>query len=124
VLNQAQEKKAAYMRRYRKKKATKKSSEPHPTPQHQLAANNLTGQLLIKPNTGTSTSAASAQEVGEKIQKSSAAARLLDQDEIDAAADRLLDLVRDLEDDDDDDDEDEEERHHQSEFEEEPKMHH
>jgi hypothetical protein len=99
------------MRRYRKKKATTKSSEPRSVSEHQLATNKPTPNLLDQSNTGTntgtSTSAASAQEVDEKTQKASAATRLLDQDEIDAAADRLLDLVRDLQDDGDGEDEEE-----------------
>jgi hypothetical protein len=95
------------MRRYRKKKATTKSSEPRSVSENQLAVNNPTPNLLDQRTTSTSTPATSAQEDDEKTQKSFASTKLLDQDEIDAAADRLLDLVKDLQDDDDDEDEEE-----------------
>jgi hypothetical protein len=95
------------MRRYRKKKATTKSSEPRSVSENQLAVNNPTPNLLDQRTTSTSTSATSAQEDDEKTQKSFASTKLLGQDEIDAAADRLLDLVKDLQDDDDDEDEEE-----------------
>jgi hypothetical protein len=78
----------------------------------QLALNNPTPNVLDQSNTSTSTSAPSAQEDDEETQKPSVSTRLVDPDEIDAAADLLLDVIRDLEDDDDDDedeDEDEEE---------------
>jgi hypothetical protein len=96
------------MRRYRKKKATTKSSEPRSVSENQLAVNNPTPNLLDQRTTSTSTSATSAREDDEKTQKSFASTKLLDQDEIDAAADRLLDLVKDLQDDDDDDEDVEE----------------
>jgi hypothetical protein len=96
------------MRRYRKKKATTKSSEPRSVSENQLAVNNPTPNLLDQRTTSTSTSATSAQEDDEKTQKSFASTKLLDQNEIDAAADRLLDLVKDLQDDDDDDEDEEE----------------
>ena len=97
------------MRRHRRKKATTKSSEPRSVSENQLAVNNPTPNLLDQRTTSTSTSATSAQEDDEKTQKSFASTKLLDQDEIDAAAaDRLLDLVKDLQDDDDDDEDVEE----------------
>jgi hypothetical protein len=96
------------MRRYRKKISTAKSSKSRAVSKRQLAPNDPTPNLLDQPNTSTSTSAANAQDDDEKTQKPSASTRLLDQDEIDAAADRLLDLLEDLEDDDDDDEDEEE----------------
>jgi hypothetical protein len=95
------------MRRYRKKISTAKSSKSRAVSKRQLALNNPTPNVLDQSNTSTSTSAPSAQEDDEKTQKPSASTRLLDQDEIDAAADRLLDLLKGLEDDDDDENEEE-----------------
>jgi hypothetical protein len=103
-----QEKKAAYIKRYRKNKAAvTKASEARTLPQDRLAADNSTPDLVGEPSTGTSMSAASAQKVDEKMQQSSKAIKLLDQDEIDAAADRLLDQLKSLQDSDDSEDEEE-----------------
>jgi hypothetical protein len=96
------------LKRYRKDKAAvTKSSDPRMLPHSQNAANNHTPDLLVKPSTSTSTSTNNAQKVDEKMQQSSKTIKLLDQDEIDAAADRLLDQVKSLQDSDDSEDEEE-----------------
>lgn len=104
---QCREKKAAYMKSYRKKKAATKASKPRSKPKHQLAANDPTPDLLAKPSPTTDASRTNAQKIDEEMQHSSKAIKLLDQDEINAAADRLLDLIIDLQDSDDSEDEEE-----------------
>jgi hypothetical protein len=100
------EKKAAYIKLYRQKTAAAtKSSDPRMVPRSQHAANNLTPDLLAKPSTSTSTSTENAQKIDEKMQQSFKAIKLLNQDEIDAAADRFLDQLKNLQDDDDSEDE-------------------
>jgi hypothetical protein len=101
LLRYLQEKKAAYMKSYRKKKAATKASEPRPKLKHQLAANDSTPNLPVKPSTTAETQTTSAQKIDKEMPNPSKATRLLDQDEIIAAADRLLDLVIDLQDSDD-----------------------
>jgi hypothetical protein len=84
-----------------------KASEARTLPQDRLAADNSTPDLVGESSTGTGMSAASAQKVDEKMQHSSKTIKLLDQDEIDAAADRLLDQLKSLQDSDDNEDEEE-----------------
>ena len=105
VFTRSQEKKSASKKRIREAKAAAKTNEPRSIPDYQLAANNPTPHLLGRPSTSQNLSVASAQNVEfEKMQHSFQAIRVLDQDEIDAAADRLLELIGDESSDDRDED--------------------
>jgi hypothetical protein len=102
------EKKAAYIKLYRQKTAAAtKATDPRMVPRSQHTVNDHTPDLLAKPSTSTSTSTENAQKIDEKMQQSFKATKLLSQDEIDAAADRLLDQLKDLQDGDHSEDEEE-----------------
>jgi len=105
MFTRSQEKKSASKKRIREAKAAAKINEPRSIPDYQLAANNPSPHLLGRPSTSKSLTAASAQNVEfEKMQRSFQAIRVLDQDEIEAAADRLLELIGDESSDDQDED--------------------
>lgn len=73
--------------------------------EHQLASKTPTKGLLSKPGTSISRSTASEQNAEfEKMQHSFEAIKLLDRDEIDAAANLLLDHIEASEDSDESED--------------------
>ena len=98
----AQDKKAAFKKREREAKAAAKPKQPRTVSEHQLAAKTPTPHLLGRPSTSKSTVTAGLQDVEfEKMQHSFEAIRSLDQHEIDAAANLLLDHIDESEDSDD-----------------------
>jgi len=100
----AQHKKAAFRKRERetKAKAAAKTKEARPVLEHQLAAKTPTPHLLGRPGTSNSTSTAIVHNIEfQKIQHSFEAIKLLDQDEVNAAANLLLDQIDESEDSDD-----------------------
>jgi len=93
-LHDAQDKQAAYKKRERGAKAAAKPKQSRTVSEHQLAAKTPTPYLLGRPGTSKSTVTAGSQDVEfEKMQHSFEAIRSLDQNEIDAAANLLLDHI-------------------------------
>lgn len=93
------------MKREREAKAAAKPKQPPTVSEHQLAAKTPTPRLMGKPGTSKSAITAGLQDVRfEKMQHSFKVIRSLDQNEIDAAANLLLDHIDESEDSDDGED--------------------
>jgi len=101
----AQDKKAAFKQREREARAAAKPKQPRTVPEHELAARTPTPHLLGRSGTSISASTANVHNIEfQKMQHSFEAIRSLDQNEIDAAANLLLDEIDESGDSDDGED--------------------